>query len=322
MSSYRDFLDALGERESGGDYGVVNTLGYLGKYQFGELALIDVGYYTADGTPANDWRTGYWTGKEGVESKADFLADGAAQEHAIRAYMKLQWAYLGETQRYAGQVIGGIAITESGLLAGAHLLGAGAVAAFLDAGAVAPPKDAYGTAITEYMTLFSGYDTPFAADHSRGETIAGGPTDDILRGFGGKDRLSGEGGDDRLKGGPGADFIDGGEGGDWLSGGRGSDVFRFASLPDSGEHDLIRDFRAGRDTIVLDGDVFSVLPLGPLDADMFRAGNAKDGDDHILYGRATGALRYDEDGSANGDAAIFAVLAGHTRLAAADIVVT
>jgi hypothetical protein len=52
MASYRDFLDALGERESGGDYGVVNSYGYLGKYQFGELALIDVGYYTADGTAA------------------------------------------------------------------------------------------------------------------------------------------------------------------------------------------------------------------------------------------------------------------------------
>ena len=69
------FLDALGERESSGDYGVVNTLGYLGKYQFGELALIDVGYYSADGTAANDWKPGYWTGKDGVDSKADFLAD-------------------------------------------------------------------------------------------------------------------------------------------------------------------------------------------------------------------------------------------------------
>ena len=154
--TYRDFLDALGERESGGDYGIVNSYGYLGKYQFGELALIDVGYYTADGTGANDWKPGYWTGKNGIDSKADFLADGAVQEQAIRAYMKLQWVYLGETQRFAGQKIGGLKVTESGLLAGAHILGAGTVTAFHEAGAVAAPADAYGTAITEYMTLFAG----------------------------------------------------------------------------------------------------------------------------------------------------------------------
>ena len=84
--TYRDFLDALGERESSGDYTVVNSYGYLGKYQFGELALIDVGYYTADETSENDWQKGYWTGKNGIDSKADFLADGAAQEQAIRIY--------------------------------------------------------------------------------------------------------------------------------------------------------------------------------------------------------------------------------------------
>ena len=321
MPSYRDFLDALGERESGGDYGIVNTLGYLGKYQFGEPALIDVGYYAADGTGANDWKPAFFTGKEGVESKADFLADGAAQEHAIRAYMKLQWAYLGETQRYAGQVIGGIAITESGLLAGAHLLGAGAVAAFLDAGAVAPPKDAYGTAITEYMTLFADYDTPFVADHSGREAIAGGPKDDILRGFGGKDALRGEGGDDRLKGGAGADFLDGGDGGDRLSGGRGRDVFHFADLPDPGDDDLIGDFRSGRDTIELDHDVFTALPGGSLEVGMFRVGKAKDGDDHILFDGATGTLRYDEDGNGNADAVTIAIIAGGDRPAHDDIVV-
>jgi len=320
--TYRDFLDALGERESGGDYGVVNSYGYLGKYQFGELALIDVGYFTADGTAANDFRQGYWTGKNGIDSKADFLADSAAQEQAIRAYMKLQWLYLGETQRFAGQTIGGLKVTESGLLAGAHLLGAGTVTKFLEAGAVAPPADAYGTAITEYMTLFAGYKTPFSADHSGAEAIAGGPKDDVLRGRGGGDTLRGLAGDDRRKGGTGKDLLDGGAGTDTLAGGKGRDVFHFGDATGPDGADIVTDFRSGRDRIELDSDVFAAIPVGPLDAGMFRGGTkAGDGDDHILFDRASGALRYDADGSGDGDAVVIAVIDGHDRPRHDDIVV-
>jgi len=41
-------------------------------YQMGEAALIDAGYYKADGTKTNDW-TGQWTGKNGIYSKQDFF---------------------------------------------------------------------------------------------------------------------------------------------------------------------------------------------------------------------------------------------------------
>ena len=53
-------------------------------------------------------------GKDGIDSKADFLADGAAQEQAIRAYMKLQWVYLGERNASPVRTIGGLKVTESG----------------------------------------------------------------------------------------------------------------------------------------------------------------------------------------------------------------
>ena len=39
------FFEDLGFRESGGDYKVVNNIGFLGKYQMGEMALVDAGYY-------------------------------------------------------------------------------------------------------------------------------------------------------------------------------------------------------------------------------------------------------------------------------------
>ena len=49
--TYQDYFDALGFKESssvsGGaqNYGSENPFGYIGKYQFGEAALFDLGYY-------------------------------------------------------------------------------------------------------------------------------------------------------------------------------------------------------------------------------------------------------------------------------------
>lgn len=328
---YRDFLEALGERESSGSYTVVNTYGYLGKYQFGELALIDLGYYTKDGTAKNDWQADHWTGKDGVDSKADFLASPEAQENAIRAFMKLQWQYLGDTQRFAGQTIGGLKLTESSLLAASHLLGPGTVTAFLEGGAVSSPKDGYGTTITEYLTLFSGYKTPFKADHGAGEAIAGGPAADVLRGRGGKDALDGNAGDDTLKGGKGKDTLDGGSGSDLLDGGRGSDrltggddadTFRFAGKLRKLGADTIVDFVPGEDVIALRHKTFKALDVGDLDPDVFRYGDAaKQGDDHVLYDQATGVLRYDKNGDKAGGVVTIAVLAGHPALTADDILV-
>ena len=79
--SYDAFLDALGERESSGNYGAVNTLGFLGKYQFGEAALTDVGYYSADGTAANDWQAGrlHRQGRHRLEGRLPRRSGGAGK---------------------------------------------------------------------------------------------------------------------------------------------------------------------------------------------------------------------------------------------------
>jgi hypothetical protein len=130
--TYANFLNALGQRESSGNYHAVNQFGYLGKYQMGEGALIDTGYYTADGTAANDWQPSHFTGKGGINSKAQFLASPEAQEAAIRAYMDKQWQYIASVQKYDGQVLGGVKITISGMLAGAHLVGNGGVKTYLN----------------------------------------------------------------------------------------------------------------------------------------------------------------------------------------------
>ena len=156
---YKDFLRALGYRESGGRYNIENTYGYLGKYQMGESALKDAGYYKGDPTRRNDW-IGKWTGKDGVWSKEDFLNNPRAQENAIREFHRKTWKYIKALglDKYVGKTIKGIYITESGLIGGAHLLGAGNVKKFLKSNGRIIPRDGYGTPITEYLSKFSEYD--------------------------------------------------------------------------------------------------------------------------------------------------------------------
>ena len=44
-SELETYYNAIGKRESGNNYKSVNSVGYIGKYQMGEAAMIDAGYY-------------------------------------------------------------------------------------------------------------------------------------------------------------------------------------------------------------------------------------------------------------------------------------
>jgi mono/diheme cytochrome c family protein len=112
--------------------------------------------------------------------------------------------------------------------------------------------------------------------------------------------LSGKAGLDTLKGGGGNDRLLGGEGDDTLAGGPGQDSFEFDSpLDDSANVDRISDFNPPDDVMRLEGAVFPTLTTaGTLPASAFRAEPAAaDPSDRILYNPATGALRYDADGT-------------------------
>ena len=163
MSSYEQFLADLAVRESSGRYDIVNKLGYLGKYQMGESALMDAGYYQSDKKNDNHYSDRYWTGKDGVHSKTDFLKSPQAQENAIREYMKVQWQYLlhDNVDRFIGQTRFGILITISGALAGAHLVGWSCVGSFVKQGKISFDRNIPKVPITEYIQKFAGYDTPF-----------------------------------------------------------------------------------------------------------------------------------------------------------------
>src|SRR5436190_13305282 len=166
------YFDVIAERESGGvtptfgltsqaRYEIVNTLDYLGKYQMGNAALIEAGFYSGvvsgDGTQV--WDDSKWTAlarANGVATRADFLSHPAAQEYAIRAYTDSQWNQLVELglDRYVGTTKNGLVITAEGLLAGAHLRGADGVYDYLTAGVDA--RDEYGTPVSSYLALFPG----------------------------------------------------------------------------------------------------------------------------------------------------------------------
>lgn len=131
------FKEALAFKESQGRYTIVNTFGYLGKYQFGKGTLELVGIYNPN----------------------KFLKNPALQERAFLANLsRNKWILRKDIKRSVGKYINGIVVTESGILAAAHLAGPGAVKKFLRSRGELAFSDGYGTTIEQYMKKFSAYD--------------------------------------------------------------------------------------------------------------------------------------------------------------------
>ncbi|UOM36120.1 calcium-binding protein [Acuticoccus sp. I52.16.1] len=195
--SFDDYFEALGQRESTDNYQLVSPLGFLGKYQFGELALKEIGYYEGDGTAAHDY-SGAWTGRDGIDSTAEFLAAPAIQDKAVREYTEWNWRTLTEygLDVYAGQILDGQEMTISGILGGTWLVGFEGMSRFLWSGGFDAADDPYGTPMQEYIDLFNGYDTPFATTLRLDNAIDGGAGDDLFIGLAGNDTITGAAGED------------------------------------------------------------------------------------------------------------------------------
>tara|TARA_B100000614_G_scaffold261664_1_gene291942 strand:+ start:1667 stop:2188 length:522 start_codon:yes stop_codon:yes gene_type:complete len=129
------FLNDIGFRESGNRYDVVNQFGYMGKYQFGKSTLRTLKIKV---------------------TKDAFLNSPDLQEYAMIQNLNYNKNKLQKyIDQFEGQEINGILITESGILAAAHLAGAGSVRKFFRNGKEF--KDGFGTSMTSYMTEFGGY---------------------------------------------------------------------------------------------------------------------------------------------------------------------
>ena len=129
------FLDAIGHRESGNRYDIVNSYGYMGRYQFGNSTLKGLGFDV--------------TRDEFINSP--YIQEKAMQKLLLHNRKKLR-KFIEE---HEGKYLHGVFITESGVLAAAHLAGAGNVRKFFRKGYEF--KDGFGTKMTSYMTQFSGY---------------------------------------------------------------------------------------------------------------------------------------------------------------------
>ncbi len=137
---YNGFREAVAFKESQGQYDVVNSLGYLGKYQFGRTTLERFNIYDTH----------------------RFLNTPKLQEQAFLALCSLnKWILRKDIERTVGKKIDGIKITESGILAAAHLSGAGNVKKFLRSGGNFAFSDAFGSSVRNYLKQFSGYDLSF-----------------------------------------------------------------------------------------------------------------------------------------------------------------
>jgi hypothetical protein len=135
----RDFVafkEAVAFKESQGKYAAVNTLGYLGKYQFGRTTLHRFNIYNTQ----------------------EFLKNPTLQEKAFVALCQVnKWILRKDIKRYIGKTMNGIEITESGILAAAHLSGAGNVKKFLRSNGSRGFSDAYGSSIQSYLKKFKDY---------------------------------------------------------------------------------------------------------------------------------------------------------------------
>jgi len=145
-SFFIGYKEAIGFKESQGKYRKINSHGYLGKYQFGIETLKTIG----------------------IHDSTAFLNSPKMQEKAFIALLAYnKWVLRDVIDKYEGTKVSGIHITESGILAAAHLAGAGTVKKFFRYKGKRYFRDAYGTSLRSYLKKFGGYDTSFIeADNS------------------------------------------------------------------------------------------------------------------------------------------------------------
>jgi hypothetical protein len=156
------FAAAVRRRESGGDYQIVNSLGYLGAYQFGMARLCDLGFTEripgtkGYGNSKFRWKSGW--------SSARFLNDPGIQDDTFRRHVRSWVRYVEKKAwtRFIGtpavELLGDGApdceVTLSGMIGVVHLLGPGGLRSLLEG---QDQVDGYGTRGSEYLAKFGGF---------------------------------------------------------------------------------------------------------------------------------------------------------------------
>ena len=130
------FLNDIAFRESSNNYSAVNSLGYLGKYQFGMSTLKTLKINT---------------------TKKEFLKNKKLQEIAMKKNLRRNKRLLNKIiKENENSVVDNVKITESGILAAAHLAGPNGIKKYFKKGI--DKNDSYGTKTSDYLKMFSGYE--------------------------------------------------------------------------------------------------------------------------------------------------------------------
>jgi hypothetical protein len=147
------YLDSIAQRESTNRPYITNRLGYIGKFQFHNLALIDAGV-VKNKKEANEFRNRFI--KLDNDDKIKMWTEDEQDQAMINLLNKNKY-YLRNYEKYIGDTINGIVIDWSGILAAAHLGGQKHVKEFLKSNGKKDFADANGVKVSVYMKEFSGY---------------------------------------------------------------------------------------------------------------------------------------------------------------------
>lgn len=135
------FGERLGQSESGGNYGSVNSLGYTGKHQFGDARIADFSRATGMSISKQDLLPRDNSPEEMARSKA--LQDRVFQWHLADIDRAIDSNGLAES-----------GYSRDALRAVAHLGGVGGMIKFARSGGKYNPSDDYGTSLSEYAQKF------------------------------------------------------------------------------------------------------------------------------------------------------------------------
>tara|TARA_R110000772_G_scaffold9601_2_gene31417 strand:+ start:1987 stop:2892 length:906 start_codon:yes stop_codon:yes gene_type:complete len=151
--SFDKFIKDVAFRESSGRWDISNDGGFMGLYQIGKESLRDASHRTKD----PELKKLHKTITKDKFDKDPNIFPVELQTKVFKQLLKNNKHYLRRYYKYIGKTIGGIHVTESGLLGAAHLVGNGGVKKFLRSGGKNDDTDGNGTKCSEYLKLFSNY---------------------------------------------------------------------------------------------------------------------------------------------------------------------
>ncbi|KZL48755.1 hypothetical protein A2T98_16390 [Nodularia spumigena CENA596] len=343
--SFENLLNALGARESGkptGDplqYVAINWLHFVGKYQFGEALLKDLGYYDPNSQDPNYWTTNNqaldwrasWSGKDGVTKlgvttstlpaissstgyyptqtfdSSSFLGNVTAQENAIRSAFALN----------LNRMISQIKIEDYLGLQRSYQQKDGTTKQLniTMSGILAGAHLRGGNAVIAYLLdpNLRNTNPDLYFDENRTSIT------EYMDQFGGYDTTFGTKNSDTITGTKYNDVLVGFGGNDTLTGGAGEDRFRFYSRNDG--LDTITDFNSALgDKLEFHKNNFG-LDWWVGNGQFVLGTSASNASNRLIYNSANGALFFDPDGNGSQSQVQIAKLTSGTNLTANDIVV-